>query len=467
MNRVSFIIATALLTALSLSAQTPRLVESRPNAKAKQWTAYETVTVDRLPGFKLRKKDPGTDSYGGWTCASYEATGFFRTEKVGDRWWIIDPEGHPYIIKGVAVFSMGGSDRQKAAVLEKFGTPQVWASTQMDMLRSYGFNSLGAWSRVEEVRKSANPLPYTVIVNPMGMYHSVHLKRYGGKYLRHGWQNYRFDLAMVFDPEFDKWVEKALEGVSRYKDDPNLVGYFTDNELPWVNDALDRHLTLLAKDEPGYLAAEKWFKARKGETASVADITPEDREAFNAFYLETYLRKVTTALRKYDPNHMYLGCRFNQHKEELVSKSMFEVAGKYMDIISINHYRKWQPDSQQMSNWIEWSGKPFIITEFYTKGEDSGLPNNTGAGWNVRTQEDRGWFYQNFTMELLKSKGCVGWHWFTYMDNDPENLHTDYSNRDSNKGVVKWNFEPYTVLLDEMKQLNDRVWNLIQYFDKK
>ena len=70
-------------------------------------------------------------------------------------------------------------------------------------------------------------------------------------------------------------------------------------------------------------------------------------------------------------------------------------------------------------------------------------------------------------MELLKSKGCVGWHWFTYMDNDPENLHTDYSNRDSNKGVVKWNFEPYTVLLDEMKQLNDRVWNLIQYFDKK
>ena len=146
---------------------------------------------------------------------------------------------------------------------------------------------------------------------------------------------------------------------------------------------------------------------------------------------------------------------------------MFEVAGKYMDIISINHYRKWQPDSQQMSDWIEWSGKPFIITEFYTKGEDSGLPNNTGAGWNVRTQEDRGWFYQNFTMELLKSKGCVGWHWFTYMDNDPENLHTDYSNRDSNKGVVKWNFEPYTVLLDEMKQLNDRVWNLIQYFDKK
>ena len=28
----------------------------------------------------------------------------------------------------------------------------------------------------------------------------------------------------------------------------------------------------------------------------------------------------------------------------------------------------------------------------------------------------------------------------------PEDLTTDYSNRDSNKGMVKWNFEPYPAL---------------------
>ena len=106
-----------------------------------------------------------------------------------------------------------------------------------------------------------------------------------------------------------------------------------------------------------------------------------------------------------------------------------------------------------------------LSTEFYTKGEDSGLPNNTGAGWNVRTQADRGWFYQNFVTELLRSGNCVGWHWFTYMDNDPQNLKTDPSNRDSNKGVVAWNFEPYTVLLDEMKQLNDCTFRLIRHLD--
>jgi hypothetical protein len=70
-------------------------------------------------------------------------------------------------------------------------------------------------------------------------------------------------------------------------------------------------------------------------------------------------------------------------------------------------------------------------------------------------------------IELLKSKGCVGWHWFTYQDNDPLNLKTDPSNRDSNKGIVNSNFEPYTPLLVNMKALNQHVFELIQYLDKQ
>ena len=51
------------------------------------------------------------------------------------------------------------------------------------------------------------------------------------------------------------------------------------------------------------------------------------------------------------------------------------------------------------------------------------------------------------------------------MDNDPEDTHTDPSNRDSNKGLVKWDFEPYDVPLGLMKQLNDRTYRLIEYLD--
>ena len=455
-----------LLPVFVAGAQTPRLVESRKNANVASWTAYSTRTVEDLKGFRIKKTDPATDEYGGWKDITWEATGFFRTRKVGDRWWLVDPAGHPFIFKGVAVFSIGHSDRQRTALQERFSTRENWAAEEMDHLRSLGFNGLGAWSAVDVVSKSEKPMPYTVIISPMGRYHAQHLRKYGGKYLRHGWQNYRFDLAMVFDPEFDKFVESELEKVTAYKDDPWLVGYFTDNEIPWVNDALDRHLTLLAHDEPAYLAVRKWFDERKGKDARPEDITREDRDAFSAFYLDTYLSKVTAALRKHDPNHLYLGCRFNQWKEELQNKSMFEVAGRYMDVISVNHYQRWTPDMEEITRFAEWSGKPFMVTEFYTKGEDSGLPNTTGAGWNVRTQEDRGLFYQNFCLQLLESKCCVGWHWFKYMDNDPEDPRTDPSNRDSNKGMVRWNFEPYPALLEKMKQLNDRTYNLIKYFDE-
>lgn len=272
--------------------------------------------------------------------------------------------------------------------------------------------------------------------------------------------------ATTWPPEFDAYVEQAIAPIAYYTADKHLLGYFTDNELPWKNDALDRHLQYLGKEEPGYLAARKWFDTRKGKAAGLADITPEDQLAFSGYYFETYIQKVAAAVRKYDPNHLYLGCRFNQETEELNNPEMFRVAGKYADVISINHYRKWEPVQSIMANWTAWSGKPFIITEWYTKGEDSGLPNRTGAGWNVSTQQDRGYFYQNFTIELLKSKACVGWHWFTYQDNDPLNMKTDPSNRDSNKGVVNSNFTPYTPMLNSAKLLNDHTYELIQYLDK-
>lgn len=441
------------------------VVMARKNALDTVWNSYTAKTVERLPGFNPIV-EPQKSQFGGWMVWQKEATGFFRTEKIDGRWWIVDPLGYPFIHKGVVAFNPGSSKMQKDAFAIKYKTTRQWAIDDTKMLRSYGFNGIGAWSMVDSVRQMEQPLVYTVIVNPMGDYKREHLKRFGGKYEKAGWQGYRFDLAMVFDPEFDAFVDKAIAPLAKYRHDKFLLGYFTDNELPWLNDALDRHLTLLGENEPGRLAAQKWLHERKGSNA--AAITDEDRMAFTAFYFETYMKKVTDALRKADPNHMYLGCRFNQERnQELTNPEIFKVAGKYMDIVSINHYRRWEPDSALVSNWEVWSGKPFIITEWYTKGEDSGLPNNTGAGWNVPTQRDRGYFYQNFAIELIKSRNCVGWHWFKYMDNDPLNLAADPSNRDSNKGVVNSLFEPYLPLLEEMKVLNDNVYGLILHFDKR
>ena len=107
-----------------------------------------------------------------------------------------------------------------------------------------------------------------------------------------------------------------------------------------------------------------------------------------------------------------------------------------------------------------------MITEFYVKGEDSGLPNTTGAGWIVPTQEDRGRFYQHFVLGLLESRNCVGWHWFKYIDNDPAQANAELSNIDSNKGIVKIDYEPYVEFLKLMKSVNREVYPLTEFFDR-
>ena len=93
-----------------------------------------------------------------------------------------------------------------------------------------------------------------------------------------------------------------------------------------------------------------------------------------------------------------------------------------------------------------------------------GLANTSGAGWCVRTQKDRGYAYQHFTLGLLEAGNCVGWHWFRYQDNDPT-AKADKSNIDSNKGLVDNHFECYTDLAEAMKEVNANVYSLAAYFD--
>jgi len=232
--------------------------------------------------------------------------------------------------------------------------------------------------------------------------------------------------------------------------------------MPLYRKTLDNFLKLPHED-PGYQAARAWVEEHKGKDAKEKDLTDADREAFLGVVVERYFRIVSKAIKAHDPNHLYLGSRF--HSDEKKIAAVFQAAGKYADAISINHYHSWTPGLKQLADWVEWSGKPFLITEFYAKGQDSGMPNTTGAGWLVKTQADRGLFYQNFTLGLLESKGCVGWHHFKYQDNDPDNPNVDPSNRDSNKGFVTSRFEEYGAFLKRMRELNLNVYPLAGFLD--
>ena len=417
----------------------------------KDYHTEKAVTVDGLEGF-VGSDEPETDAYGGYLVANLKATGFFRTEKVGGRWWIVTPDGHPFIFKGVATVSSKGSDNMKQTVKEKFGDVNGWAEHTVRFLRESGFNGAGAWSDANALKKcETEKFPYCVIISP--------LKKFEHK-VRKGFKDSQ--VAFIFDDGLEDAVAAAMKTALRYKDDPWCVGYFIDNEIPWKNTLLEFYLNDLPKGDPNRTAAEKWMKKRKGRAK--APVSIEDRERFAAYVFEYYQKMALGYLREYDADHMYLGCRFNAWPDELSNRYIFEAAGKYMDIISVNHYGRWEPYWRRFDKWEEWSGRPAMVTEFYTKGADTGMKNTSGAGWIVPTQKDRGVFYQNFVISLLKSPACVGWHWFKYADNDPENLKADPSNRDSNKGLVGIDFEPYEDLVKEMKAVNSRVYSLIQHF---
>jgi O-glycosyl hydrolase len=181
--------------------------------------------------------------------------------------------------------------------------------------------------------------------------------------------------------------------------------------------------------------------------------------------VDRYFRITSTAIRKYDPNHLFLGSRF--YGSDLSQPAVFRAAGPHLDIVSVNWYHAWSPDQGRLAMWEHEAGKPVLFTEWYAKGMDSGLSNRGGAGWVVQTQRDRGQFYENFTLGLLESKVCIGWDWFKYMDNDPADTGADPSNRDSNKGILSNRYEPYDPLLAAMKRLNERTYALVAYLDQE
>jgi hypothetical protein len=427
-----------------------------------EWKEYPTHTLDHLPGFKTPPARFPLDSYGGRLDKKANETGFFHVQEIDGRWWLVDPLGHLFIHKGMCSTRWKASPAVQTAFDQKFGTHQKWAEQTTALLKQNGFNGTGAWSDTEYLPQVDEPLAYTRILNIMSSF--------GGSkkltYQKPGHRGYPNDCFPVFHPEFIPFVDEFTQEISAYSEDTALLGYFTDNELPAPRNLLDKHLQLDPSHPDlvhGYQAACDWLKNRN--ITDFTAITDDDREDFREYVYATYFRIVTEAIRKQDPNHMIFGPRL--HGGAKNSPGIMKAAGRYLDVIAINYYNVWGPDLDEMKQWYAWSGRPVMITEWYTKGMDSGYPNNSGAGWVVPTQDDRGKFYQHFVLGLLESKTCVGWHWFKYMDNDPDDLTTDPSNRDSNKGIVTIQFDPYNQLLRRMSALNEHIYHVIDWMDHK
>jgi hypothetical protein len=448
----------------SVPATQPGAVRAR--VKLGPWKERATRRLSDLTNFQ--PKAAPLDRFGGWKGERFKSTGFFYPQKIANRWWLIDPDGYRFLhiaVNGVRPGRLLGNDepqkfrlseRAQKAFDTRFGSVDAWRDQSVKLLRSAGFNGTGSWSADSLLRTPTDRPVYTINLRLMSSYGA---KR-GGTFQTPGHTGYPNDCIFTFDPEFAADCEARIAAaVSKYKDDPYLLGYFSDNEMPFPKDSLDKYLKLPEKDA-GRVEANRWIAAEKIDPKQITD---EHRGAWLGHVADTYFGTVARALRKHDPNHLYLGSRLYGSEKRV--EPLLKAAGKHLDVVSVNHYNVWTP-GDEIKRLAKWSGRPILITEFYAKGNDSGLPNTEGAGWTVETQAERGAFYQNFTLGLLKTGDCVGWHWFNYMDNDPTDKGAGMSNQDANKGIVTATYEPYTTLLDAMGELNRSAYPLTVYFDR-
>ena len=374
------------------------------------------------------------DVYGGITNAGFTgtATGFFHTEKHGERTYVIDPLGNPFFAVGVNTVNLGATQNQKDYTIAAYGLEEVYYERITRTLQEMGVN-LTAESPHDELLKVTDGLSCVVNLNLMVEYMSkIGLKTES--------------VFNAFDPDFAREArEQAATKIAAggYADMAHVFAYTTDNELPSGDDILTRYLTIKPDEEPiysfSYAVAWAWLARRMDTpvpTLAEYSRSPELQamnSEFLSFLYSTYYRISRDAIKAVDQNHMYIGSRVNGTC--YTDEGYHRAAGYFLDVISVNLYNGLSPAGEIISGFYRHTGKPIMVTEFFAKGMDAmdangfKLANSTGAGILVYTQQQRADYYEHYTMNLIQSKACVGWVWYRFRDNDQGIYTSDGENR--------------------------------------
>ena len=326
MNLSRILLICACTTA---TAQAEVTVEAWLNGKPP--APMPTRTLAMLPNFKPVVAAPELDQFGGWVagprCSA--GTGFFRPEKIGDRWWLVTPEGHPFIHVGVATVGPPIGPTSKAAFSKVFHSREDWARQTEELLHAHGFNGTGNWSQDELLARAPHRLVYTRGMDFMSSF----AKKLGITHIVPGHMGYLDELIPVFHPDFPKFCEEYAQQLATTKDDPWLLGIYSDNELQLPEKSVDRYLKRPAND-PGHQEAEVWLAARHIDAKNITDA---DRLEWTAHVMDRYYAIVGDAMRKADPHHLYLGSRLNSR--DGLNVALWKVAGRHLPVIAYNLYR--------------------------------------------------------------------------------------------------------------------------------
>lgn len=419
---------------------------------------------------------------------TYAATGFFRVQNDNGVWWFIDPKGRRFISKGVTTVqyaqdNIQGTNRSPYRETNdaKYGSVDNWRKAIAPRLMEWGLNTLGAWSDAELATIEANGerLAYAPNLNLGALFVGT---------AKQAWL--RGNFPNVFDPQFEIFArQKAQEECGPRKNDPQILGWFTDNELRWAADwrnddellasALQlpagnparrvavvllrsRHVDVANLNEAWKTDFRSWddllqvtgfkqpvdtFEFRTtGKGSSEVRAFVADSDAFLGLVAEQYFRITTEAIKAADPNHAIFGPRFAY----VPAGPVVAAAAKYLNAVSFNSYAL---DPSGTIDQYSAFNLPAIIGEFSFISEDSGLPNTSERTPHLRkkNQKERALAYRNYVHAGLKHPNLIGYHWFEHVD-QPKEGRFDGSN--ANYGIVDIEDRPYLPFVEMMAEVN-------------
>jgi len=399
---------------------------------------------------------------------------YVQVREIDGKWWFVRGDDR-FIERGCNVVApVDGTPAEKGPrynVLPKYNNDEAaWARDAADRLRAWNFNTAAGWS-------------HECIYTNVPIYHTrvIWLGPWGNRDSR---------LIDVFSSGYSQAVYRlAAREVSPHASNEYLIGWFANNELPWYGEKgwpsdpdvsiLSRYMRLPPK-APGKSKAVEFLKERyQGDFEAFAKnwdtpadsfdellkyrtIKPRIREskkdaiAWSGVVADQYFRLCSDALRKYDPNHLFLGVRFAERAYEPI----MEACGRYADVVSVNHYRKnGMLDTKKLGAISALAKKPIMITEFSWRAMEnsSGCPNALGADVTVPTQQDRADRFRTYATNLLAQPYIVGYDWFMYHDQPPNGR---FDGENSNYGLVDINDNFYTTLLGTITEINGRAHEL-------
>lgn len=391
------------------------------------------ASLDRVHASEL-------DSYGGFTEIKGKKTGFFHTERIDGRWWLVTPEGHAFWGMGIA---HPITDFSKSAVTFSYlGDQEAWLKGSIERMRSLGYNCV--WTG-----------PYCPERLPTGYVD----REVAERVFRDAKIPYVFPLPIlkhrvemvdgekrpdVFADSFAEFVNELVDHhVPTLKDDPWVMGYYYGfapwtHDNYWLNDTLERRespgrMRLLgilkeryrgniealneiydtafvsfdALKESGKLTYPMWTKSYKSGHISLPSKPGsreifEDSQALLGEIMEQTYRLTHDAIRKHDQNHLIFG---SYVKEASLTAEHWERIAPYIDVITPQHVSKVFP----IGPIVKKLGKPALISD-QPFGNVYPLPllNSKSAPGAIPDHIDRLVLYEILANRISKDPAFIG-----------------------------------------------------------